>query len=66
MSLAQYLNEQTQYQHGPKLGPGSAVEKINDGEGKNSYRGMPGMKEQDFKPSVAAEKAAVTALSSAG
>ncbi|KAF9111155.1 chitin deacetylase [Mortierella sp. AM989] len=49
MSIAHCLDDQTPYQHGSRLGPGGAVEKINNGEGKNSYKGMPGMEEQDFK-----------------
>ncbi|KAF8960677.1 chitin deacetylase, partial [Entomortierella lignicola] len=51
MSLAACLNDQTPYQHGSKLGPGGAKEKINNGEGSTNYMGMPGMEEQDFKPS---------------
>ncbi|KAK3823493.1 MAG: hypothetical protein J3Q66DRAFT_279029 [Benniella sp.] len=50
MSLAHCLSDTTPYQHGPKLGPNGALEKITNGEGKGSYRGMPGMEEQDFKP----------------
>ncbi|ORZ28881.1 hypothetical protein BCR41DRAFT_297919 [Lobosporangium transversale] len=49
MSIAHCLNDQGPYQHGSKLGPNGAVEKINNGDGKSAYRGMPGMEEQDFK-----------------
>ncbi|KAI1318395.1 chitin deacetylase [Mortierella claussenii] len=49
MSLAHCLSDQTPYQRGSKLGPGGAKEKVNDGDSKSSYRGMPGMEEQDFR-----------------
>lgn len=52
MSLAHCLSDMTPYQRGSKLGPNGALEKITNGEGKGSYRGMPGMEEQDFKPEV--------------
>ncbi|KAG0259717.1 chitin deacetylase [Mortierella polycephala] len=53
MNIATCLNDQTPYQRGSKLGPNGATEKINDGEGKGHYRGMPGMEEQDFSSDVA-------------
>ncbi|KAF9185395.1 chitin deacetylase [Haplosporangium sp. Z 767] len=55
MNIATCLNDQTPYQRGSKLGPNGAVEKINDGNGKGNYRGMPGMEEQDFLSNVANE-----------
>ncbi|KAG0307959.1 chitin deacetylase [Dissophora globulifera] len=48
MSIANCLKDSTPYQRGSKLGPNGAREKINNGDGKDSYRGMPGMEEQDF------------------
>ncbi|KAG0322502.1 chitin deacetylase [Dissophora globulifera] len=48
MSIANCLKDITPYQRGSKLGPNGAREKINNGDGKDSYRGMPGMEEQDF------------------
>ncbi|KAI8357647.1 hypothetical protein B0O80DRAFT_424644 [Mortierella sp. GBAus27b] len=63
MSLAQCLSDVTPYQRGSRLGPNGAVEKITNGEGKGSFRGMPGMEEQDFKPAPTSK---VVAKTSAG
>lgn len=69
MSLAHCLNDMTPYQHGSRLGPNGALEKITNGEGKGTYRGMPGMEEQDFKAElrdmVAAKSGATTTIAMA-
>ncbi|KAF9998590.1 chitin deacetylase [Modicella reniformis] len=52
MNLAHCLSDITPYQHGSKLGSNGALEKVTDGEGKGSFRGMPGMEEQDFKSTL--------------
>ncbi|KAF9365175.1 chitin deacetylase [Mortierella sp. NVP85] len=45
MSLAHCWSDTTPYQHGSRLRSNGALEKITNGEGKGSYRGMPGMEE---------------------
>ncbi|KAI8594846.1 hypothetical protein EDD21DRAFT_345163 [Dissophora ornata] len=52
MSIASCMNDQTPYQRGSKLGPNGATGKVNNGDNANSYRGMRGMEEQDFKPEM--------------